>query len=98
MEKWKLLRAVDLMRVKGIPASYIGGKEYKKEKLKPKQIKSRRMLDELMQLASAGGSGTLSSALAPPGGHLSQEWLLSVSTSKIVPCSLAVHMSNYSFI
>lgn len=69
MEKWKLLRVVDLMRVKGIPASYIGGKEYKKEKLKPKQIKSLRMLDEFMQLASAGGSGTLSSALAPPGGH-----------------------------
>lgn len=107
---WKLLRAAELMTVGEIPASVIGGKGYKKEKTKENKIPEDVRQAQLLQFASAGGSRILSSAPAPPGGHkegtrhCSQKWMLRsekvqpVSTSKIVPCSLEVHTSNYSFI
>lgn len=105
MEGWKLPRAADFMKVGETLASFIGGKEYKKEKTKQNKTSCVGQA-QLLQRASAGGSRTLSSAPASPGGHqegtrhCSQECLLLSekvqpdSTSKIVPCSFAVHRSN----
>lgn len=55
MEGWKLPRAADFMKVGETLASFIGGKEYKKEKTKQNKTSCVGQA-QLLQRASAGGS------------------------------------------